>query len=450
MKIIIVGAGMVGSSLAEYFARLKHQITIIEQNQALCDSINGKLDVFTVAGSGSSPIALEKAGIKSADMIIAVTPDDETNLLICNFAMQNEVKKRIARVKTNLYVSESSCISIEKLGVTRIIESEWQVAKKIYQYVELPGVLETANFQSDNIYLRGYQVTNDMPIAYKTLVEIREMAKKNPMLFVGIRRKDKTIFPAGTQKLLPGDNILVIMPKESFDVFCSLVNRKITKKKKIIVSGDSLTAIHLSDALKPLCEQVFLVDPNPEHGRKAAAMLDGVEVLEGDTTDSDVLQDIQVQHADYFIAVGQDTEDNIMSCLLAKNEGTKYVIAVRNSDRHAKLFHSLGIDKIINSQDITVSAIIDKIQTVSIGSYLQLTSADIDVIRLQAGKNSAITGRPLRQIEKLVKKSIIIGCIIRQNSVIIPDGETSLEEYDEAIILCGKDQIPTVKKLFNA
>lgn len=449
MKIIIVGAGMVGFGLAQHFSQLKHQIAVIEQNKSLCESITSKLDVFAVPDIGSSPAALEKAGITSADMIIAVTSSDEINLLACSFAMQNGVGKRIARVKSDLYTS-TSCINLEKLGVTHLIEPEKEVMKRILQYIELPGVLETANFQSDNVYLRGYQLTEDMPIVHKTLAEIKGMAKDSPMLFVVITRQGKSLPPTGDQKLLPEDKVVAIMPKESFKTFRSLINRKALKLKKIIVSGDSLTAIHLVQALNPLSERVFLVDPNLEHGHMAASILKKVDVIHGDSTDSDFLQEINIEHADCFISASKDTEDNIMSCLLAKSEGTNTVIAIRNNERHGDLFHFLGIDHIINPQQITLNAIIEKIQVVSLGTYLKLKTADTAVIRLKAENNSSVTGKSLRQLDKLFKKSIIIGCIIRKGAVIIPEGSTTIDQNDELIVLCDKKHIDSATKWFSS
>ncbi len=216
MKIIIIGAGAVGLNLAEHLSGLNHHITVIEQNKSLCDHISSKLDANAVAGIGTNPALLQEAGIESADMLIAVTPSDEVNLLACNFAMQSGVKKRIARIKSDIYTSPASCISLNDVGATHVIEPEKEVVKTIIQHVELPGVTETANFQSDNIYLRGYQITEDMPLAHKTLIETKSLAKASPILIVAIMRQNKSIPPSGYQQLLPGDKILAIMPKESF------------------------------------------------------------------------------------------------------------------------------------------------------------------------------------------------------------------------------------------
>lgn len=448
LNIIIVGAGAVGFSLAQYFAELNYHVTVIEKDEAVCEQIKRKLDIFVVNDKGSSPAALETAGISSADMLIAVTSNDETNLLACNFAMQNNVEKRIARIKSDKYAA-SSCVDLEKLGVTNFIETEREVVKKILQYVELPGVIESANFQSDNIYLRGYRVTEGMPIANKTLIEVKKMSEVAPLLIVAIIRGGKSLPPIGSQKLLPGDEVVVIMPKNSFNEFRSLINMKAKKLKKIVVSGESLTAMHLADALKPFGEKVVLIDPDPQHGREAASELDGIEVYCGDSTNSDILQELQVDQADCFIAAGKDSEDNIMSCLLAKNLGVAMVIALRDDERYSDLFNSLGIDHVINPQHVTSNRIIEKIRMAPIGTYLKLKTADIEIIRFTAVKKSPVVGKSLRQLGKNLKKSAIVGAIVRKNEVIIPWGDVVIEDDDEVIVLCRPDDRDRLRKLFG-
>ncbi|MFH1552264.1 MAG: Trk system potassium transporter TrkA [Candidatus Omnitrophota bacterium] len=449
MKIVIVGAGMVGYSLAKHFSSLNHNIAVIEKDKTLCEDITSKLDVHVVEGIGSSPAVLDEADISSADLVIAVTPSDETNLLVCNFAMQNGVKKRIARVKSNLYTTNTPNVSLEELGVTSLIEPEREVMTRILQYVELPDVLETANFQSNNIYLRGHRINEDMPIAHKTLAEIRNMAETSPILFVVIVRDGKSLPPVGDQNLMPGDEVVAIMPKESFETFRFLINRKASRMKKIVVSGDSLTAIHLAEALQPLCEQVILADPDLEHGRMAASMLHGVEVFHLDCTNSEMLEEINIRQTECFIAAGKYSEDNTMSCLMAKDEGAGMVIALRDDNRYERLFTSLGVDHIVYPQEITLNAIIEKIQMVSIGTHLKLKTADIEIMRIRARKNSPVTGKSLRQLDTLLKKSIIIGCIIREDSVIIPQGDTVIEENDEVMVLSRKENVSLVNRLFK-
>lgn len=453
MDIVIIGAGSVGFSLAEYLSDRKHHITLIEQNPDLCNNISSKLDVFTIIGSGTNPSILEKADIKNAHMVIAVTPSDDSNLLCCNLAKQFGVEKRMARIKSTDY--SNSPISLQDLGVTHVIEPEKEIVNSIMQYIKLPGVTEAANFQSDNVYLRGYRISEDMPIANKTLLEITEIAP-NPeldssaqILVVLIIRDGKTIMPTGAEHIYPGDEVIAIMPNESLETFRKLLNKNEDKLKKIVIFGDSLTAIHLAEELEPLCERIILVDPDEQHGRTAASLLDKTEVLFGDCTDVDMLQEINIKDTPFFIAVGADSEDNIMSCLLAKAEGAKEVIALTTNERHTGLFQSLGIDRIINPRKLTAQKIIENIIKVPISTLHSIKNADIEVSRFIVGKKSSITGKPLRNIANLYSKSIIIGCVFHNDEVIIPSGQTIINEKDEALVICPPKNLKLASKLFK-
>ncbi len=450
MKIIIIGAGTVGFSLAEYLSRQKYSVSVIESDTALCRDINAKLDVFTVNGHGSSLSALEDAGIQEADMIVAATPNDETNLLACSFARQYGVAKRIARIKSAEYTKDGLAVSLEQIGVTHVVEPEKEVVRNILQYIELPGVTESANFQSDNVYLRGYRIKPEMPLHDKTLSEVTQLAGPAPMLIVVIIRDGKSILPSGEQRLLAGDEIVAIMPRESFPTFRALLGHTAEKLGKVVLSGDTLTAIHLAGALKPLVERVVLLDPSEEHGRTAAAQLEGVEVLFGDSTDSDILEEVHIETAGFFIAAGKDTEDNVMSCLLAKAEGASEVVAINNSDRHAGLFHSLGLDHIINPRKITAQAIISSVLRVPISAHLGLDKVNIAVTRFVAEKKSRIVNKPLHRLNSLFKKSIVIGAVMREDQVIIPRGDTVIRENDEVIVLCHQDSSKLANRLFKA
>ncbi|MBD3318073.1 MAG: Trk system potassium transporter TrkA [Chitinivibrionales bacterium] len=450
LNIIIVGAGTVGLSLAEHLKARGDSIAIVEQDPELASSLSSRLDAFTVAGVGASPNALLDAGIRKADMVIAVTPRDDTNLVVCNFAKQLGVRKRIARISSTEYTDPHAAVSLKEMGVTHVIEPEEELVRKVMQYLELPGVTESANFQFENVYLRGYRITADMPVANRSLPELNELTGPSPMLAVLIIRDGKSVLPTGSERILPGDELIMVMPSESLPAFRRMVNQPTGKLRKVVISGDSLTAILLARAVRKLCERVILVDPDPKHGEMAAAELDGVEVLEGDCTNVQVLQDIQVKGAAFFIAAGKDSEDNVMSCLLAKAEGAREVIAISNTDRHIELFHSLGLDRIISPRQITAQTIINNIIKVPIGALLKLKNVDVEVVRFVAERDSRIVDKPLRSVEGLSRKSVIIGAAVRGDEVIIPGGNTIIRPGDEVLVFCQPRNSNWVRKLFKA
>ena len=450
MNIIIVGAGTVGISLARYLIKQHHYVSIIERDPLLCNDINTRLDVFTVTGSGTSLSVLENAGIRNSDMIIAVTPSDDTNLVLCNFAKQYGVEKRIARIKSSEYSSSDSPVILTELGVTHLIETEKEVVKKIMQHIEFPQATQTANFQSDSVYLRGFKVSENMYLANRTLAEIKQFTSGSPMLIVAIIRGNETVLPTGDKKLLPGDEVIAMMPKESFKNFRKLVNSSDEKVSRIVVYGDSLTAVHLAQNLRGLAERIIFVDPDIDHANEAASFLKGVDVITGNCTNADILQEIRVRNADFFISVVENGDDNIMSCLLAKAEGARRVIAVRDDQRHVNLFLSLGVDHIINPQNISTQRIIEDIKAVPIENHLKLKNGNIEVMRFRAEKNSRIIKKPLRDLQGLLKRSIIVGAILRGSDVLIPGGDTVINEGDEVFVLYSNENANFVNKLFKS
>ncbi len=449
MNITIVGGGSIGLNLADHLSKRKHNITIIEQDSAICEDINSKLDVITLNGSGTDPLVLKKGNAKQADMIIAVTQSDDTNLLCCHFAKQCGVPKRIARLKSSHYTDKNSNISLEDLGVTHVIEPEKEIVNHILQFVELPGVTESANFKSDDVFLRGYDITKNMPIANKTLFEITELAGSAQLLIVLIIRAGKSILPTGSDKILPDDEIFAIMPQESLENFKKLLGKEESKQRKVIISGASLTALHLSLALEQIVDRVILVDPDEKHGIEAASILDKTEVYSGDCTNVEMLHEIQVEDASFFIAADRDSEDNIMASLLAKAEGAQHVLAVTENERHSDLFKKLGIDYIVNPRKITQQKIIANIFRVPIGTVLSLKNVDIEVSRFIAQKNSKIIGVPLNEIHEISRSSIIIGCVFHGEEVIIPSGKTVIHENDEVVIICRHQDLKFAEKFFK-
>lgn len=449
MRIIVVGAGTVGYSLAEHLSRQGHLVSVVDWDERLCEELSGRLDVLVVNARATNPQALEQAGIRSADMVVAVTPDDDTNLVVCALAEQYGVTKRIARIAASEYTDPGSPVSLSKIGVTHVIEPEKEIVRNVLKYVELPGVTEAANFHFDTVYLRGYRITDDMPIASRRLSEINELHDSGTILIVMIVRNGVAIIPSGSEMILPDDEIVAIMTRESLPSFRKLVNQPPDKLRKIVVSGDSLTSVKLSEQLRAYADRVILVDPDEAHARLAAAELSGVEILHGDCTRVDMLQEVHVENASFFIASGKDAEDNIMSCLLAKAEGAREVIAVGSARRHIELFLSLGLDRIITPHDITLQTIIANVIKVPIGALLTLKDAEIEVTRYVVEKKSRALGRSIRELMPAQTESFIIGSVFRGDEVIIPTGDTVLQEGDEVLVLSHAQANGGIRRVFS-
>jgi trk system potassium uptake protein TrkA len=450
VNIVIVGAGDVGYSLAEHLISQGHHISIIERSTQVCEELNNKLDMLSINDNATDPLTLEEAGIKNADMIIAVTPNDETNLIVCNFAMQYGVPQRIARIRSLKLNQPQSPVTFAGIGVTHMIEPEMEVVNNIRKYIELPGVTEAENIHMGNVYLRGYRIEEGMPVAGKTLIEINNITKSVHILIVLIIREGKAILPRGTELVLPGDEIIAVMRGDSLPAFRLLINQSADKLKKVVISGDSLEAVELARCMNEYADRVILVDPAADHAQYAAEELSNVEVLLGDCTNVEMLQEVRVRDLPFFIAAGNDPEDNIMSCLLAKAEGAQRTVAVSTNRRHNKLFLSLGIDYVINPNIITTQTIMRNIIKLPIASLLHLKSVNVQVTRFVIGSRSSVINMPIKRIGNLLKRSIIIGSILRGEEPIIPSGETIIRENDEILLLSHPGDTKEVGKLFKS
>jgi len=450
MKIIIVGGGIVGSSLAEHLEKGHHDISLIEIDSRTCQNIGERLDILIICGSGSSPRLLEQAGIRNADMIIAVSPNDELNILVCAIAQQYGVATRIARIRSNEFRSEDATINIGKLGVTLIIDPESVVVDSITQFVETPGATDAVNFQNGNVLMRGYTVSEEMPIVNRTLKDIRQHNRDNPMLFIAAIRGGKATIPDGDYEIKAGDDIFGIFPRTSLDTYLGLFNRTRKDVDNIIISGDSRTAIILADTLSKFVPHVVLVDPDADHARHAADVLNNVEIIHGECTDSSILSEVYVRNAKFFIGVANETDYNIMSALLARAEGAREVIAVSSETQHDRLFTSIGIDHVIHPRLAIAREILEAINRAQIGRLVKIRDVDIEAIRITAAEQSPITGRPLQHVRSKIQKGSIIGTVLRGEDMIIPDGNTVIEPGDQMIIITYSRNVSRVKKLFKS
>jgi trk system potassium uptake protein TrkA len=448
MRIVIVGAGIVGYSLVEQLSYEYHDIALVEQDKSICTAISEKMDLLVVQGTGSSPSTLKQAGIDSADMVIAVTPDDEINILVCGLAGQYGVKKRIARIRNEEYSIPGTGIDVSRLGVTQVIQPERVVVDAILQFIESPGALDAANFQDSNILLRGYKILPDMPMAGKSLLKISEITAPYPILVVTIVRQGKAVIPTGNLIIAPGDQVFALFPRESLDALLSLVNRSRKSVKRVVISGNSLTSVYLASALEKIIDSVVFVASDYNEGAQVAEMFHNVEVLHGDCMEVDTLQEVHVEKADFFVSAGKTTENNIMSALLAKAEGAREVIAISNEPRYNSLFYSIGIDHVITPRLTTAREILEVIRRGQIGAATQIRDADIEIMRIIAGKKSKVVGQPLQNVWKKVKVESLVGGIIRNDTMIIPDGNTVIEPGDDVIVITHTNNKNVIQKLF--
>ena len=236
MRIVIVGGGVVGYGLAGKLLKEKHQLSLIELDAKLCAELSEKLDMQIINGSGTSPQLLKDAGVEGADMVLAVTPNDEVNMVVCALAAQLDVKQRIARLRSQEFDTDGKQVDLGKIGITSVIHPEKVMVDQILQYIESPHAVESANFAGGRVYLRGYRVRENMELAGKTLIEVRKEIDPAVVLFAAIVRKGIGMIPDGKTKIEPNDIVYALFPEASHELFLKMVGIERKKSRKLIMT----------------------------------------------------------------------------------------------------------------------------------------------------------------------------------------------------------------------
>src|SRR5574341_526731 len=274
MKILIVGAGAVGFNLAKQLSKEGHDISVVEKDPNLVKLITEKLDVFVVSGSASSPITLEEAGIKNADMVLAVTNSDEINMVVCTLSHGYGVKTKIARIRNPEFTDEQPILHQNGFYIDHVINPEKITINSILDIIGTPGAIYVADFTAGDILLRGFNVPPDAPIAGKKLSELKEVESTDSFLIVAIQRNEKMVIPTGETKLMPHDNIFVLVAKGALPFFLPMVNRRADEVEKVIIYGVSCTSLELAKKLEDHKIGVTIIEPDKEKTQQAASVLD--------------------------------------------------------------------------------------------------------------------------------------------------------------------------------
>lgn len=450
VKIVIVGAGLVGSSLAQQLLLEGHDIAVVEKDALLCSQLEEKQDMLVIRGSGSDPSRMMAAGINSADALLAVTPSDEVNIIACSIAMFHGVSERVARIRNPEYFRNKAVYDIDRMGVTRLIDPEVTVVDAVCQFISTPGAMEAVAFESGRILLREYKVTADMPVVGKSLREIREMSVADDILVMTVVRDDKAIIPDGELRVEVDDEILIIFAAKSRDAFMDMMALPRRQTQKVVISGSSLTCLKLADRLQDRVEKVIWVSPDYKFGDWGASQLDRVEVLHGDCTDEDLLREIHIENAGFFIAASKNTEHNVMSSLLAKAHHVRETITISDQPVNTnRLLKSLGIDHIINPRLTTAASIMDLIHQGRILSEIKLKDMDLEAVRVIASPNCRAGQGPLSRSWRPLARKAIVGAVIRNQELIIPTGDTVIQPGDQALVITRARSMPAIKKMFR-
>ena len=459
MNIIICGAGRVGFTIAKLLSEQGHSITVIDQSSEDIEKINDSLDVKAIVGKATYPSILEKANASETDMIIAVTRNDEINMLICQIAFSIfNISKKIARIRSQDYLNPkfTRVYSKENLPIDVIISPEIEIAKSIQRKLEAPGALDNVPFADNKIRLLEILIRENC----KSInIKFNELTKKYPKLeanIIGINREDKVFIPKKNDSVKKNDKIYVIINSsqmaETLEAFGH--NEKITKK--ILIVGGGNIGFNLAKNIEESLDsaRVKIVEKNKDRAEFLANELNNTIIINGDGLDEEVLTEANLEESETVLALTNDDEDNLMVSVLVekfakdkKDIDDKRTMALINKPNYSLLQSSLKIDDLIDPRMNTVSSILKHVHKGTIENAYTISNGEYEVIEAEIIETSELINKELKNSN--LPEEIRIGAVLREDKVVIPRSNFVFQNDDRVVFLAKKDSISVVENIFR-
>ena len=453
MNIIICGAGRVGGTIAKLLADQNHSITIIDQSSEDIQKINESLDIKGIVGKATYPSILEKANATEADMIIAVTKNDEINMLICQIAFSVfNIQKKIARIRSKDYLDPkfSQIYNKENLPIDVIISPEIEIAKSIQRKLEAPGALDNVNFADNKIRMLEIFIDDNCKIINTPLGKLTVNFPELEANILGVIRKEKFIILKKNDVLLKNDKAYVIINSAHMQKTLLAFGHTEKISNKILIIGGGNIGFNLAKNIEQSFEsaRIKIIEKNKERAEQIANDLNNSIVINGNGLEEDILQEANLDDVETVIALTNDDEDNLMvSVMVEKFSKNKRTMALINKPNYSLLKSSLKIDDLIDPRMDTVSTILKHIHKGTIETAYTIMNGEYEVIEAEIIETSELINKELKNSN--LPEEIRIGAVLRENKVIIPRSNFVFQKDDKVVFLAKKDSISVVENIFR-
>ena len=459
MNIIVCGAGRVGFTISKLLSEQGHSITVIDQSSEDIQKINDSLDVKAIVGKATYPSILEKANASEADMIIAVTRNDEINMLICQIAFSIfNVQKKIARIRSQDYLNPkfSKVYNKENLPIDVIISPEIEIAKSLQRKLEAPGALDNVPFADNKIRLLEILINKNCSLIN---IRLNEITKKFPNLeanIMGVIRNGKFVLLKKNDVMLENDKAYLVINSSQMSETLSAFGHNEKVSNKILIIGGGNIGFNLAKNLEESFEsaRVKIIEKNKERAELIASELNNTIVINGEGLDEDVLIEANLEEVETVLALTNDDEDNLMVSVLVEKfnkddeqSKNKRTMALVNKPNYALLQSSLKIDDLIDPRMNTVSSILKHVHKGTIETAYTILNGEYEVIEAEIIESSELINKELKNSN--LPDEIKIGAILRNKDVIIPRSNFVFKKDDIVVFLAKKDLLPFVENMFR-
>jgi len=452
MKIIILGAGQVGLSMAEILSRENNDVTLVDNDSSQLEGVQDRLDIRTIEGSASHPNILEQAGGRDADLILAVTNQDEVNMAACQIAYSLfRTPTKIARIRSASYLSHPDIFCDQAIPIDLIINPEEIITQQVLRLIEYPGALQVVDFADGKIQLIGVRAYYGGPLVGHELGELRNHLPTAKTRVAAIYRQNQAIIPHGDTVIEPDDEVFFVADHD--DIRGVMNELRLVEKtgNRIMLAGAGNIGLRLAQALEKSHYQVKLIESDRSRARRVAELLDQTVVLHGSAADEDLLTQENIENVEAFCSITNEDEANILSAMLSKRLGARRAMALVNRSAYVDLVESKMLDIAISPKIVTVGILLTHIRradTVAVHSLRRGAAEVIEIVAHGDPSSSRVVGKKIDQIQ--FPPGTTLGAILRSNEVITAFKDTVIEPEDHVIIfVIDKRHIPEVEKLFQ-
>ncbi|GAA4268185.1 Trk system potassium transporter TrkA [Hyunsoonleella aestuarii] len=448
MKIIIAGAGEVGFHLAKLLSYESQEITLIDTDKDSLAYADNHLDIKVVRGDSTSIAILKESRVESSDLVIGVTSSETINITVCVLAKQLGAKRTIARISNTEFINHKDEVGFTKFGIDELISPEALAASEIELSLKQSSFDDNYEFEEGALTMAGLTLSKEAQFVGRTVKEAAQIFPEIHFVPIAIQRAGTqyTLIPRGDTIFKEGDTVVFITSEGGAEELCKLTGKIIREIKSVMILGGTQIGYKTARDLSDKGYNVKLLEQSKERAFEIADNLPNVLVINSDGRDVDILDEESISDMDAFIAVGNNSETNIMSCLVAKSKGVKKSIALVENMDYFELSHSIGIDTLINKKLLAANNIFRYIRKGEVVAMTKLNNMNAELLEFEVKSTSAIANKYIKNID--FPRSAIIGGVIRNGVGLIALGDFKIQEGDRVVVCCLLRSIKGVEKLF--
>ena len=451
MRIIVIGAGKVGYTLAEHLTQEEHDVTVIDKSDEVIEHCSGSLDVICLKGNGANAKVLLEAGVDKANIVIASTESDESNMLACLIAKRLGARYTICRIRDPEF-NESQTFLQNELGIDVAINPERATALEISRLLRYPFAGSIESFARGLVEMVEFRALEKDRIIGIPMKDLHQKVPGLPrILYAMVERNGSVIIPDGNFAILPNDKVFVSGDMVTITEFFRFLGRNNQKVRSVMVLGGGRISYYLSRIVVPMGIHVTLFELNPEKARRLSELLPKVDVVLGDGTDQELLQEQGVSQADAFIALSNRDEENLLTALYASRSGVPKTIAKNSRMTYMEILNDLGLDSVISPPYITTSTILRYVRARENGSgthverLYRLIDGNAEALEFIARKGDPYIGIPLKDLTS--RKGSLVSVIVHQGKIIIPFGNDRIDEGDHVVVISSNPGISDLNEV---